>query len=299
MNAYDIVKSRFKENALSNISAKEITSYKTGGIIDLIVYPENIEEIKWAFNFLYKQGINYFICGNCTNLLISDKGFRGVFIKTDKLKKISIKENKVVADCGFNWDDMIKLCVENGLAGLEKTSYIPGSIGGAVKMNAGAFEQETFDRLKCFNVYDIKKDIIKKISKSDVEYGYRYVKGIEDCFILAAEFEFDYSNPEELKRIREDIINKRISKQPLDYPSAGSVFKRPANNYASKLIEECGLKGLRIGDAEVSVKHCGFIINKGNARSSDIYNLIVKVKEEVYKKTGIVLELEQIIVGEF
>lgn len=299
MNSYELIKSRFQKRALTGVLAREITSYKTGGKIDLMVYPKTQEEIVWLFDILVKRNIDYFICGNATNILVSDDGFRGVFIKTDMLNKINTKDNEVSVDCGFNWDDMIEICVNKGLAGLEKTSYIPGTVGGAVKMNAGAFEQETFDKLISFSVLDIKNGDVKKIEKSNINYGYRKVEGIDECFIFNALFKFDYADINELKKIREEIINKRKIKQPLDYPSAGSVFKRPKNNYASKLIEECGLKGLRIGDAEVSTKHCGFIINKGNAKSSDIYNLILKIKEDVYKKTSIDLELEQIIVGKF
>ncbi len=299
MNSYELIKSRFQKRALSGVLAREITSYKTGGEIDLIVYPQTQEEIVWLFDILVKRNIDYFICGNATNILVSDDGFRGVFIKTDMLNKINMKDNEVFVDCGFKWDNMIKICVNKGLSGLEKTSYIPGTVGGAVKMNAGAFEQETFDKLISFSVLDIKKGYIRKIERSNINYGYRKVYGIDGCFIFNALFRFDYGNINELKKIREEIINKRKTKQPLDYPSAGSVFKRPQNNYASKLIDECGLKGFRIGDAEVSTKHCGFIINKGNAKSSDIYNLILKIKEEVYKKTSVELELEQIIVGKF
>lgn len=298
MNAYEIIKSKFKENVLLEVWAKDITSYKTGGIIDLIVYPTNQEDVKWLFKFLKDNSINYFICGNATNILVSDDGFRGVFIKTDKFNQIKINNNYVLADCGFKWDKMIEICVEKGLGGLEKTSYIPGSVGGAVKMNAGAFEQETFDRIVSITTLNISGEL-KKIYKSDIEYGYRTVKGIENSFILNAEFKFELSDAYALKSIREDIIRRRKEKQPLEYPSAGSVFKRPAGNYASKLIDETGLKGFRIGDAEISLKHCGFIINRGNASSSDIYKLINKVKEEVYKKTGINLELEQILVGKF
>lgn len=283
---------------LEKVSAKDITSYKTGGIIDIIIYPSKVDDLVKIFDFINKNSINYFIAGNCTNILVSDYGFRGVFIKTDEFKKIRINNTKIYVECGVLWDDMIRICVEKNLAGLEKTSDIPGSVGGAVRMNAGAFGQECFDCLNSFNVFDLKTHWFKKINKIDIKYGYRYVEGIERYFIIDAEFEFRKSDCN-LLSIREDIINKRKEKQPLDYPSAGSVFKRPVNNYASKLIEECGLKGLRVGGAMVSTKHAGFIINYDNASSSDIYNLIITIKEEVYKKTNILLELEQILVGKF
>ncbi len=295
----NILKRRFNENVLLEVSAKDITSYKVGGIIDAIVYPRNIEEILWIFEFIRKESIDYFICGNATNILVSDDGFRGVFIKTDKFKNIFKNENKISISSGYEWDKFIEFCVLNSLKGFERTSYIPGTVGGAVRMNAGAFEQETFDRLLNVLVYDIKSGDLKKIEKKEIKYGYRRVEGFDNYFIIEAEFELECGDKKELLEIRNEIIRRRKEKQPVEYPSAGSVFKRPNNNYASKLIDECGLKGLRIGGAMVSTKHAGFIINYDNAKASDIYNLIMKVKEEVYKKTNVVLELEQILVGRF
>jgi UDP-N-acetylmuramate dehydrogenase len=140
---------------------------------------------------------------------------------------------------------------------------------------------------------------IEELHKENISYSYRYVSGIEKFLIISAKFKFSKGKKEELKKIREEIIRQRKEKQPLDYPSAGSVFKRPKGDYASRLIDICGLKGTRIGGAMVSEKHAGFIINYDNATSTDIYKLILKVKDEVYKKTGISLELEQILVGEF
>jgi UDP-N-acetylmuramate dehydrogenase len=299
MNPYEVIKEKLNKRAVLNVSAKEITSYKTGGVIDLIVYPKNIDEIIFILDLIKKKNLNYFICGNATNILVSDKGFRGIFIKTNFLKKIITKGNRIIAECGVLWDKMIEISVLNGLWGLEKTSYIPGSVGGAIRMNAGAFGQETFDRLEKFNVIDLKTMELKEIFKSSIKYGYRYVEGIENYFILSGEFVFEKKDLKELKNIRNEIIRQRIEKQPLDYPSAGSVFKRPQNDYASRLIEKCGLKGIKVGGAMVSEKHAGFIINTGNATSSDIYKLINLVREKVYQKTGILLELEQILVGEF
>jgi len=299
MKAYEIIKNKLGDRVFTDFPAKDITSYKTGGAIDLLVYPKNKDELVFIFDVIKKENLNYFICGNATNILVSDKGFRGIFIKTALFKKIIIKENRIIAECGVLWDKMIEISVLNGLWGLEKTSYIPGSVGGAIRMNAGAFGQETFDRLEKFNVVDLKTLEVKEILKLDIKYGYRYVEGIENYFILSGEFVFEKKDLKELKNIRDEIIKKRIEKQPLEYPSAGSVFKRPPNNYASRLIEECGLKGAKVGGAMVSEKHAGFIINTGNATSCDIYKLINLVREKVYQKTGILLELEQILVGEF
>ncbi|MEF3279750.1 MAG: UDP-N-acetylmuramate dehydrogenase [Elusimicrobiota bacterium] len=299
MNVYSIIKEKFKDDAVLNLNAKEITSYKTGGKIEVVVYPRNVEDLVWLFEFIKKENINYFICGNCSNILLSDEGFKGVFIKTDKFKNIFKNKNKIFVSCGYDWDRFIEFSVLNSLKGLEKTSYIPGTVGGAVRMNAGAFGEETFDRLINVLVLDIQKGAVKRIEKKEIKYGYRRVDNFENYFIIEAGFEFEYGNKENLFEIRNDVIKRRKEKQPLEYPSAGSVFKRPEGNYASKLIDDCGLKGFRIGGAMVSTKHAGFIINYDNATSTDIYSLIMKVREEVYKKTGIKLELEQIIVGEF
>ncbi|MBP7796313.1 MAG: UDP-N-acetylmuramate dehydrogenase [Elusimicrobiales bacterium] len=299
MDKYIEIKKRFLNKFIENKFAKEFTSYKVGGKIDIIVYPENIEDLLWLFEFIKKTGIKYFICGNSTNILVSDNGFRGVFIKTERIKNIEVDGLIIRAQSGFLWDDMIRIAVNNGLDGLVKTSYIPGSVGGAVRMNAGAFGEETFDCLESVDVIDLNNLELKTFKKKDIVYGYRYVRDIENFFILSGEFRFRKSDKEELLNLRNEIIKKRIEKQPLDYPSAGSVFKRPLNNYASKLIDECGLKGLSVGGAMVSKKHCGFIINYNNATASDIYSLIKKVREIVYNKTGIELELEQVLVGEF
>jgi UDP-N-acetylmuramate dehydrogenase len=299
MDKYIEIKKRFIGKFFEDKFAKEFTSYKVGGKIDIIVYPENVEDLLWLFEFIKKTGIKYFICGNSTNILVSDNGFRGIFIKTERLKNIEVDNLIVKVQSGFLWDDMIKISVNNGLDGLVKTSYIPGSVGGAVRMNAGAFGEETFDCLESVAVIDLNNLELKTFKKKDIVYGYRYVRDIEIFFILSGEFRFRKSDKEELLNLRNEIIKKRIEKQPLDYPSAGSVFKRPLNNYASKLIDECGLKGLSVGGAMVSKKHCGFIINYNNATASDIYSLIKKVREIVYNKTGIELELEQVLVGEF
>lgn len=296
---YDELIKKFGERALKNVYARDFTSYKTGGPVDLIVYPKNIDEVIYIFDYISKNNVEYFICGNATNILVSDEGFRGIFIKTDLLKNINLQDITVRVESGFLWDKFIEFSVNNSLSGLEKTSYIPGTVGGAVKMNAGAFAQETFDCLESIDIIDLELMKFKRLKKSDINFGYRKVENSDKWFICSAEFRFKYSDKKELINIREDIIRRRKEKQPLEYPSAGSVFKRPTNNYASKLIDECGLKRLRIGGAMVSEKHAGFIINYDNAKSSDIYRLIMKVKEEVFKKTGVELELEQVLVGKF
>ncbi len=293
------IEEKFGDIALFNIKASEFTSYKTGGFIGAVVYPKSVDDVLNLLDFLKKTEINYFICGRATNILVSDDGFDGVFIKTDRMNGYDFTDNFLKASSGCLLDEIIKESILKGLGGIERLSYIPGSIGGAVRMNAGAFESDIFDKLEYFDAINIKNLNVERKYKRDIKYGYRYVDGVENYFIISAFFILDKKDREVLQRIRDDIVSRRILKQPLDWPSAGSVFKRPQGYYASKLIDECGLKGFSVGGAKISEKHAGFIINTGNATSSDIYKLINIVRDKVYKKTGIMLELEQILVGKF
>ncbi|MCX7641865.1 MAG: UDP-N-acetylmuramate dehydrogenase [Elusimicrobiales bacterium] len=293
------IREKFGNKVFLDFAACEFTSYKTGGLIKVLFYPENSKDIIDMLDFIKTKKINYFICGRATNILVSDLGYDGVFIKTDKINSFSFDNNILKADAGCLLDEIIVNCVEKSLSGLEKLSYIPGSVGGAIKMNAGAFGCEIFDRLEYFDCINTLTFEFERKFKRDIKYGYRYVESIDDLIILNAVFSLDKGDVVFLKNIRNEIIRKRESTQPLDYPSAGSVFKRPKGDYASRLIDISGLKGKRYGGACVSEKHAGFIINLGNATSSDIYSLIKIIRDEVFKKTGIKLELEQILVGEF
>lgn len=296
---YCEIRDRFKDKVSFNVSAKELTSYKTGGVIDVVFYPTSLDDIVEMLDFLKTCNIDYFICGKGTNILVSDYGFDGVFLKTDRINSLKIIDNIIVAEAGCLLDDMVSKACERSLAGLERLSYIPGSVGGGIRMNAGAFGSEVFDKLEYIEAVNLLDLSFVRLYKKDLRYGYRYVEGIERYFIVSGVFICDYGERERLEAIRCEIINKRSKNQPLELPSAGSVFKRPPGDYASRLIELCGLKGIRIGDAMISQKHAGFIVNMGKATSSDIYRLINYVRNEVYKKTGVLLELEQILVGRF
>ena len=295
---YSSIKEKFPFNCVLNVPAKKFTSYRIGGPIDILAYPESENDFKSFIAYCHKGKLPLNIIGQGTNVLISDNGIRGAVISTDKLNKIEISNNIVSVGAGALWDDFILLTVKNGFVGLEKTSGIPGSVGGAVFMNAGAFGQEVFDNIISVKVMDVFGEV-SVLKKSDIKYSYRKVEGLDNLMILSTEFLFKKADKKELLNIREDVLRQRDEKQPLDYPSAGSVFKRPKNDYASRLIDSCGLKGFRIGGAEVSRKHAGFIINKGNAAAKDVFELINKIKDEVEKKTRIRLELEQILMGDW
>lgn len=293
-----MIKEKFKENCFLNYPAKDFTTYRVGGDIEFFVFPSNYEDLRWLLLYCKENNISFFVLGQGSNVLISDKGIKGVVAGTKKINKIEISENIIKIQAGAKWDDFVRISIENGLKGLEKTSGIPGSIGGAIFMNAGAFGQEAFDRLVSFEVMDTNGNI-STLKKTDVKHSYRKVEGINGLIILSGTFEFEKEDNKTLMHVREKVLKERFEKQPMDLPSAGSVFKRPKGDFASRLIDACGLKGLTIGGAQVSTKHAGFIINLGNATASDIYELIQKVRAEVQIKTGVELELEQILLGEF
>ncbi|MBI4656744.1 MAG: UDP-N-acetylmuramate dehydrogenase [Elusimicrobia bacterium] len=292
------IKERFKANCRFDFPAKDITTYRIGGPVDALVYPENREDMKWLVKFVSAGKMPFFVLGSGSNVLVGDKGIRGVVALTGKMDQLEVSGSAVKAMSGAKWDKLVQVSAENGLTGLEKTSGIPGSVGGSVVMNAGAFGQETFDRLVSFEALDEKGNLLV-LKKTDVKYSYRKVEGIRGLIIISAAFEFEKGDKSAVLAARKEALKKRMETQPLDSASAGSVFKRPQGDYASRLIDACGLKGLTIGGAQVSAKHAGFIINLGNASASDIYKLIRKVKTEVKIKTGVELELEQILVGDF
>lgn len=281
-----------------NPPMKDYTTYRTGGAAEVLALPENEEQILKLKTFCGQESVPFRMIGLGSNILVSDKGLPGVTCCLKNYAGISIRGEELTALAGTPLDEAASLSVENGLGGLESLSGIPGSCGGAVYMNAGAFGQETFDNLKCFKVINADGEI-KQFCKNDVEYGYRKVKNIENCIILSATWLLKKQDPAELKQTRLSVLKRRAEKQPLEYPSAGSVFKRPVNDYASRLIDVCGLRGLSVGGAKVSEKHAGFIINYDNATADDVYALIRKVQEEVYKKTSVELQTEQILWGDF
>jgi len=282
-----------------DMPAKEFTTYKTGGKAELAAKPVSEKEFSYLIRVGAENRIPLTVLGGGANVLISDGGLAGILILTDLYRGTEFTGNRVIARCGEDRDNFVKKCCEKGLAGLEKTSGIPGTVGGAVRMNAGAFGQETFDCLTSVKLMDGRSGLVFTKNKKELEYGYRSVKGINGFIILEAEFEFSLDNPKKLLSAREEVLNSRARKQPLDFPSAGSVFKRPEGDYASRLIDAAGLRGLRAGDAEVSRKHTGFIINRGGATASDIYRLICEVKKRVKEKFGTELETEQILLGSF
>lgn len=273
-------------------------SYKTGGPTKYFAEPTTNEELIETLQWKQDQGLKSFVMGLGSNILFSDKGFDGLVISLRSLnKQITINQDFISAGAGIVLDNLIKFSLKNGFIGMENLSGIPGCIGGNIFMNAGAFATEMKDIVYSVKVLNKNLKIIN-MQNHEIGFSYRRTEHIKEMIVLEADFKLKFdSNNFDGVNIRKSILEKRLSKQPLDYPSCGSVFKRPEGNYAGTLIENCGLKGFSIGGATVAEKHANFIINANNASSSDIYNLIQHVKKVVKTKTGIMLQEEVKLIG--
>ncbi|MDE6181859.1 MAG: UDP-N-acetylmuramate dehydrogenase, partial [Eubacteriales bacterium] len=274
------------------------TTFKIGGKVDIMLLPKNIDEIKKCINYCEENNINYYVMGNGSNLLVSDKGFRGIIIKIFKnFNNIQIDGNIINAQAGATLSAISKFALENSLSGFEFASGIPGTIGGGVCMNAGAYGNELKDIIKSVTV--IENGQIIKLKNSQCGFEYRNSRILkEKITVLEAQIELKKGNKEEILAKMKEINKTRNEKQPIEYPSAGSTFKRPLNNFAGKLIMEAGLKGKSVGGAYISEKHCGFIVNKGGATCKDVLELAEIACKEVKKKFDINLEKEIRVIGE-
>ncbi|MBO7238273.1 MAG: UDP-N-acetylmuramate dehydrogenase [Elusimicrobiaceae bacterium] len=288
----------FKENCLLDEPMSQHTTYRTGGPAQVYVYPNTRQEWSFVLKLARTENIALRIIGFGSNILVGGKGLPGITCSTKHMNQAAVKDNRIIAQAGVALDKVCELSVAAGLGGMEKLSGIPGSVGGAVYMNAGAFGQETFDCLEYVEAIDFEGRPAVLLKK-DLPHGYRHVEGIENYIVLGAGFTLEKQDFATLTENRHLIQQKRIEKQPLDLPSAGSVFKRPVGDYASRLIDEAGLRGLSIGGAKVSEKHAGFIVNFNHATPEDIKNLMDEVRRQVKEKSGVELELEQILWGEF
>jgi UDP-N-acetylmuramate dehydrogenase len=275
-----------------NISLKELCSYKTGGSAEFYAEPANVSELQEALKYGHENDLEITVIGSGYNLLIADEGIKGLVINMSELDKFVAFDGELIyAGAGIELDGLVEYCVLNGYAGIEEMSGIPGTVGGAVRMNAGAFGTEIKDVADKVAVCSFHGEL-SVVSGKDAGFGYRKadgIKGIVTGVWLALGKVEDNS---ELIEKRVEILERRNEKQPLDYPSCGSVFKRPEGNYAGTLIEKCGLKGFRIGDAMVSEKHANFVLNVGNATSKDIFDVICHVQKTVEEKTGYKLQRE-------
>ncbi|NTV88972.1 MAG: UDP-N-acetylmuramate dehydrogenase [Clostridiales bacterium] len=286
-------------NVRKNEPMSAHTSFKIGGPADLLVIPENSGIVAEVVRYCRKSGIPVFVMGNGTNLVVRDKGIRGVVIKLlDNLRSCSVEGTRIKADAGILLSKVSKIALEYGLEGLEFAEGIPGTLGGAVVMNAGAYTGDMSGVVEEIEYLD-RLGNIRTLGKDELGFGKRTSFALRDGgIVLGAVLKLEAGDRSVIKDRMDNFCEQRREKQPLEYPSAGSVFKRPEGAYAGKLIQDCGLKGCRRGDAEVSEKHSGFIINRGKADAADVEELIRHIQETVGNKFGIELQTEIRIVGE-
>ena len=284
-----------------NVRLAEKTSYRIGGPARYYSEPRSEGEVIESCRFAAEKGLPLFVLGNGSNVLISDAGFGGLVINLSKyFSALTWDKATAFVLSGYPLDDLADAAAEKGYAGIECLSGIPGTVGGAVVMNAGAFDVDVSKTLRSVRALRISTHTIETVSAGDLNFGYR-TSALKDSgdVILSATFDFIPGDAAQIKSLRDDILAKRRSKQPVDSPSCGSVFKRPPNGFAGTLIESCDLKGFRIGRAEISEKHANFIINTGSAKAEDVRALIRHVQQTVFEKHGVLLEPEVIFMGEF
>ena len=286
-----LLKAINKENIMLNEPMSKHTSFKTGGNARFFVKAYSVNEIKDVLKIVKENKIPLFILGNGTNLLVKDEGFDGIVLQI-KLDNIKIEDNIVTVDAGVKNAVFANKVLEKSLTGFEFASGIPGTIGGAIKMNAGAYGNEMKDIVQEVTYIDFDGHI-NTISNKQCEFEYRNSIFFKlNCVILQTKLKLEYGNKKEIQNKIKELVIQRKEKQPLEYPNAGSTFKRGTDFITAKIIDECGLKGYSIGGAEVSQKHAGFIINKNNATSKDILDLIKYVQSIVKEKTGKEIKLE-------
>lgn len=269
------------------------SSFRTGGKAANIIFPESTEEFVTAL----RENPGAAVLGNLSNTLVLDGGIDGTVIITTKLNSVSVNGNTVTAAAGASLTSVAVAARDASLAGCEFLYGIPGTVGGGVFMNAGAYGGEIADIIENAVVFT-PDGKVTTLSKDDLDLGYRTSKLQSTRYILlSAAFSLQSGNKEVISSAMDDLMNRRMTTQPLDKPSCGSTFKRPAGNFAGKLISDCGLKGMSVGGAQVSEKHAGFIVNNGGATSRDILDLVQLVKKTVFEKTGVLLEEEIRIIG--
>ena len=284
------------------------TTFRTGGPADLYIVPRNTAETAGLISYFKLNGLDYFVIGNGSNLLVSDRGYRGAVIDLGRndgteftMLGYEWQDDELIMDAGAGcfMSAVGSIAANIGAAGFEELTGIPGCIGGACIMNAGAYGREMQDVISSVEVID-DKGRVRKLKREELEFRYRGSELMDKGYIVCrAELKLKKGSSEDIKAKCDELLNKRKESQPLEYPSAGSTFKRPEGFFAGKLISDAGLKGLSIGGAEVSEKHAGFIINKDHASSSDIYELIKEVQRRILEKDGVELVPEVRFLGEF
>ena len=289
-----------EERVLVDEPMKKHTTFRVGGNADYFVMPQNAEEVKKIVTLCKDAEVPYYILGNGSNLLVGDRGYRGVIIQIYKaMNDVQIEGDRVKVQAGALLSRVGTATLEAELTGFEFAAGIPGTVGGAVVMNAGAYGGEMKDIIVNATVLTQDGDIIT-INKEDLELGYRTsVIAKKGYVVLEAEYQLQPGEKEVIRARMDELKCQRVTKQPLEYPSAGSTFKRPEGYFAGKLIQDAGLRGFQVGGAQVSEKHCGFVINKDQATAADIRELMRQVSDKVMQEFGVKLEPEVKTLGEF
>jgi UDP-N-acetylmuramate dehydrogenase len=306
----DLRKEPFRENLRNRVScrvlfdepAKRHTSIGVGGAIDAILYPEDREELQRIIPWFGECHVPFMPVGNWTNIIVKDGGYRGVIISLQYLNHVTSTEKSdthvaIHAEAGTPLADLVRLSADASLSGIEFCAGIPGSVGGAVRMNAGAYGNEVKDIIEFINVMDISGKIFE-LKRNQIHFEYRNTELPQDTIILGASFMLKKGTKEKIRNRIREILETRKERHPLEYRNAGSIFKNPQGMPAGQIIDDLGLKGTRIGGAEISEKHGNFIVNTGSAKAGDIVDLISMITRKVWKERGIHLDPEVRIVGE-
>lgn len=278
---------------LKDCNLKDYTTYQMDGTVDAIVFPTTIEELKTVVQFLRTNHVKHKILGNGSNLIFGNH-YDGILIKLEEFNHLKIEDNIITVGAGYPIMKLALKVSRMGLSGLEFATGIPGTVGGAIFMNAGAYKSDMGDIVKTVTVLTPNFEI-KELTNQEMDFHYRtsFLGNHPDYICLEAKLEMRHEDKEEIMDLIKERKKRRLETQPLEYPSAGSVFRNPDGDFAGRLVEMVGYKGKRIGGAEVSKKHANFIINKENATGEDIKNLIVEIRKKVKEKTGIELKVEQ------
>lgn len=288
------------EDKLQNEPMKAHTTFQIGGPADYFIYPKNVQQLGQVIAVCERENIDWFLLGRGSNLLVGDGGYRGVILCLSRyFSDIRVEDGEVIAMAGASLPNVARTAWQHGLTGLEFASGIPGSVGGAIVMNAGAYGGEIKQVLK--NIQVLTTDgKVQSLSVDELDLGYRHSCIIEKGYIvLSAVFSLKPGNKEKIGEQMRTLNEQRRAKQPLDKPSAGSFFKRPAGYFAGKLIDDAGLRGFSINDAGISQKHCGFMVNLGDATARDVMQVCRRVQSEVREQFGVSLEMEVKMLGEF
>jgi UDP-N-acetylmuramate dehydrogenase len=293
----------FKGEILYSVPMSEHTSFGVGGPVDYLVFPAGLEDLQKTLKWCRREKVAYFLLGNGTNLLVKDGGVRGMGISLARgFREITEIESGpggglIYAEAGGPLRRLLDFACERNFAGLEWAAGIPGTVGGAILMNAGAFRGEMKDSLLSLRLMDGEGNVQEK-GREDLSFSYRSLELKKGWVILGGRFQLKTGDGRAIRSRMDGFLEKRLGKQPLDLPSARSVFKNPVRVAAGKLIEEVGLKGTRIQEAQISEKHANFIVNRGQAKARDILTLAEWVKEKVFQEKGIRLEMEIQVIGE-